>query len=87
MKLSVSSYSYYQAIRDGRLTLEQTIDKAHEMGFEAIEFINITTPDPIATAKELREYCATIDLDIAAYTIGADLLNGDEEEILKKFEK
>ena len=39
MKISVSSYSYYQAIRDGRLTLEQTIDKAHEMGFEAIEFL------------------------------------------------
>ena len=84
MKLGVSSYSFSKHIKETGCDLIEVCRLAKEIGFEAIEFINITTPDPIATAKELREYCASIGLDIAAYTIGADLLNGDEEEIFKK---
>ena len=84
MKLGVSSYSFAKHIKETECDLFEVCRLAKEIGFAAIEFINITTPDPIATAKELREYCASIDLEIAAYTIGADLLNGDEEEILQK---
>ena len=83
MKLGVSSYSFAKHINDTGCDLIEVCRLAKEIGFEAIEFINITTPDPIATAKELREYCDSIGLEIAAYTIGADLLNGDEDEIFK----
>lgn len=83
MKLGVSSYSFAKHINDTGCDLIEVCRLAKEIGFEAIEFINITTPDPIATAKELRKYCDNIGLEIAAYTIGADLLNGDEEEIFK----
>ena len=83
MKLGVSSYSFAKHIKATGCDLIEVCRQAKELGFEAIEFINITTPDPLATARELREYCASIDLDIAAYTIGADLLNGEEEKILK----
>ena len=84
MKLGVSSYSFSKHIKATGCDLVEVCRLAKEIGFEAIEFINITTPDPLATARELREYCASIGLEIAAYTIGADLLNGEEEEILKK---
>ena len=76
MKISVSSYSYYQAIRDGRLTLEQTIDKAHEMGFEAIEFLDMpgaTQAERLAFAKELKKRADAHGMTINAYTIGANL--------------
>ncbi len=82
MKLGVSSYSFAKHVKETGCDLIEVCRLAKELGFEAIEFINITTPDPIATAREVREYCASIGLDIAAYTIGADLLNGDEETIL-----
>jgi sugar phosphate isomerase/epimerase len=83
MKLGVSSYSFSKHIKETGCDLFEVCRLAKEIGFEAIEFTNINTPDPIATAKELRAYCAQIGLEIAAHTIGADLLNGDEETILK----
>ena len=45
MKVAVSSYSFSQAMRDGRLTLKECIAKAKEIGFEAIEFVdfNVTS--------------------------------------------
>lgn len=76
MKISVSSYSYYQAIRDGRLTLEQTVDKAHEMGFDAIEFLDMpgqTQAERLAFAKELKNRADALGMTINAYTIGANL--------------
>ena len=39
MKISVSAYSFYQYINQGKMTLFDTVSKAHEMGFEAIEFL------------------------------------------------
>ena len=66
----------YQAIRDGRLTLEQTIDKAHEMGFEAIEFLDMpgaTQQERLAFAKELKKRADALGMTINAYTIGANL--------------
>ena len=39
MKISVSSYSFQQYISSGKLTQLDTVAKAHELGFEAIEFI------------------------------------------------
>ena len=81
MKISVSSYSYYQAIRDGRLTLEQTIDKAHEMGFDAIEFLDMpgeTQAERLAFAKELKKRADALGMTINAYTIGANLYHDTE---------
>ena len=43
MKIAVSCYSYYQAIRDGRMTLKDIIPKAKEMGYEGIEIVSWTT--------------------------------------------
>ena len=41
MKISVSSYSFQQYIGTGRMSHFDTIRKAQEMGFEAIEFLDM----------------------------------------------
>lgn len=84
MKLGISSYSFAKHMKNTGCDLFEVCRLAKEIGFEAIEFIDLGVEDPIATAKELRAYCAEIGLIIASHTIGADLVNGDEEEILSK---
>ena len=42
MKTSVSSYSFHQYIKAGKLTQLECVARAKEMGFDAIEFTDIT---------------------------------------------
>ena len=51
MKISVSSYSFQQYIGTGRMSHFDTIRKAQEMGFEAIEFLDMPRP----TYEERRQ--------------------------------
>lgn len=86
MKLSVSSYSFQQYIRDGRLTQLSCIAKAREMGFEGIEFTDLE-PCPSPTeeaqtdyAKQLRAEAERVGIEIVAYTVGANLYRPDKKE-------
>lgn len=86
MKTAVSSYSFSQAIRDGRLTLKECIGKAKELGFDAIEFVdfnvNTTIPEGMTIeeyAKDLRAECDRVGIAVTNYTIGADFQNNDVE--------
>lgn len=81
MKLSVSSYSFQQAIKAGKMTQFDTIAAAHEMGLGAIEFIDLTPVYGVKpTLEEQKEYAVKLraeadrlGMDINAYTIGANL--------------
>ena len=53
MKIAASSYSFDQLIRKGEMTQLDTIAKAKEMGFDAIEFVSV---DMFAQGK-LEDYC------------------------------
>ena len=82
MKISVSSYSFMQYIRDGRLSVLDTVAKAHELGFEAIEFIDL----PGGSLEEQKEYARAIrkkadelNMTVNAYTIGGQLYLGSAE--------
>lgn len=83
MRLSVSSYSFNQYIKAGKLTLPQVVDKAAEMGFEGIEFIDLPlAEDPaarLALARELRERARKNGLSMVAYTVAARLWQPTEE--------
>ena len=61
MKLSVSSYSFQQAIKAGKMTQFDTIAAAHEIGLSAIEFIDLT---PVygekPTLEEQKEYAVQL---------------------------
>ena len=82
MKTSVSSYSFSQALRSGRMTLIECIAKAKEMGFDGFEFVdgNCTVPEGMteeAYFAQLGEECRKQGLAITNYTIGADFQNRD----------
>ncbi len=84
MKLGVSSYSFETYRKATGCDYFEIARLAKEIGFEAIEFTNLNTPDPIATARELCTYCASIGLEIAAHTVGADMVNGDPKKVVKE---
>ena len=84
MKISVSSYSFNQYIKAGKMTVFDTVAKAHELGFEAIEFIDLPERDNLESQKELakriREEADRLGMEINAYTIGANLYRETSEE-------
>ena len=80
MKLGVSSYSYAKYMKQTGCDLKEICSLARGMGFDAIEFTTIKAEDPMALAGELREFCASLGLEIAAYAVGMNLLKGDSEE-------
>lgn len=80
MKIGVSSYSFAQYMQKTGATYCQICDLAKNMGFDAIEFIDLKlevqpAENLSALAGQIREYCRKIGLPIAAYTVGADFLN------------
>ena len=76
MKISVSSYSFHQYIKAVKMTHLDCVAKAKEMGFDAIEFTEIpgeTLEEKLALAEKLAAKAAELEIDINAYTIGANL--------------
>lgn len=83
MKLSVSSYSFNQLLSAGKMTYFDCISKAKEMGFDAIEFLNMhgeTLDEQKEEARALRAKAAEVGITINAYTIGANLYNESREK-------
>ena len=90
MKISVSSYSFHQYIKAGKLTQFECVAKAKEMGFDAIEFTDITgdsLDEQKAMAKKIKEEADRVGIDINAYTIGANLYHESEEDCAKEVER
>lgn len=86
MKIAVSSYSFSQAIRDGRMTLMDVIPKAKEMGFEGVEItsVGITSEELKQLAPALHAQSKEYDMPIISYLTGADFLkNGVEAEVAR----
>ncbi len=88
MKTSVSSYSFNQYLSTGEMTQLDTIRAAAQMGFDGIEFTDLspvkeaTLEEQLAYAKELRREAEACGIEIVAYTIGANLYKSTEEENL-----
>ena len=84
MKIGVSSYSFSKYMRETGANYFKIADIAKEMGFEGIEFIELSldvkpAESQLALAKEIRAYCESISLPIVAYTIGADFIDRENE--------
>ena len=83
MKFSVTSYSYSQYIRDGRMTQLDAVRVASEMGFDGIEFTDLrpndnpTWEEQIAYAKEIRAEAEKYGIEVVSYAIGAKLYHPD----------
>ena len=81
MKIGVSSYSFQTLLKCG-MTYFEVCQHARDMGYDGIEFIDLDLAfapgeDNVESlAKHLRAHCEALDLDIPAYTVAADFLNG-----------
>ncbi len=86
MKISVSSYSFNQYIKAGKMTQLDCVKKAAEMGFDGIEFTNLspvensTLEDRLLYAAQIRDEAKKYGIEIIAYAIGANLYQPTEEE-------
>ncbi len=77
MKIGVSSYSFQQLISSGKETQLSVMKIAKEMGFDGIEFTDLSSPEGVSEieyAKMIREESEKLSLPVTAYTIGANLL-------------
>ncbi|MBQ2433552.1 MAG: sugar phosphate isomerase/epimerase [Clostridia bacterium] len=84
MKIAVSSYSFSQAFRDGRMTILDVIPKAKEMGFDGIEFVRQgqSIEELKELAPKLKAQAEEYGIEIISYMAGADfLLNGLEKQV------
>ncbi|MBE7090324.1 MAG: sugar phosphate isomerase/epimerase [Clostridiales bacterium] len=83
MKLCVSSYSFHQYLSDGRMTQLDCIQKAYDMGFDAIEFTDILPTDDYEAQKlaaaAIRREADRLGMSIPAYAIAASLYQETEE--------
>lgn len=78
MKIGVSSYSFQQLISSGEETQLSVMKKAKEMGFDGIEFIDLTPPDGVSEkeyAEMIRAESERLSLPVIAYTISANMLS------------
>ena len=89
MKIGVSSYSFSHYMKTTGCNYLDICDIAKEIGFDGIEFTDLDTAisgckDEIETAKQIREHCEKIGLEISAHTIGANFLCDDPEAEAKR---
>ena len=80
MKFAVSSYSFQQYLRDGRMTQLDCVLKAKEMGFDAIEFTDLQPPEGASEeeyAQQIAQECKKVGLTVSNYTVFADFLAND----------
>ena len=87
MRIGVSSYSFRKYQKSTGCSYTHLCDKAKELGFEGIEFIDLKTKDDLREAEEIRRHCIEIGLPIVAYTVSANLQSEDlgaEIERLKR---
>ncbi len=93
MKPSVSSYSFQQLIRNGKITQADTVEAAAELGFAGIELIDLSPvpqasfSEQLAYAAQIRERAQRCGIEIVAYTIGANLYRGSAEADAEEVER
>ena len=86
MKIAVSSYSFSQAMRDGRMGILDVIPKAKALGYDGVEIVRGDQSDAemTALASLLRVQAKEHDLPIIAYMVGADFLKNDVDAEVKR---
>jgi len=83
MQLGVSSYSFSRLVQSGAINQLDVIQLVKNIGFEVIEFSALSLPEGETTlsfAPKIREACDEAGLPIVNYTVGADFINGSNED-------
>lgn len=78
MKISASTYSFQRLLDNGTYTRLSLISKVKEIGFDAIEFVEIAAPEGVSDmeyAAQLRTECERVGLEISNFTFGAEFIS------------
>lgn len=90
MKTAVSSYSFRKLMLNQGISIFEVIEKAKEIGFDAIEFTNLEIPtendDVFELAKNVKEKADKVGIKISCYSVSADLLCGSDGDLEKEIE-
>lgn len=89
MKLGISSYSLYQAMRSGSMSILDTIDWVAELGAEHIEIVPLDfnfneNPELIGA---IRERAAKAGIALSNYAIGANFITESTEAYEAEIER
>lgn len=81
MKLGISSYSLYQAMQAGKMTILDAIQWIAEIGGEHVEIVPLgfdlgESPELIT---QIREQAAKVGINISNYAIGANFVQDSEQ--------
>ena len=80
IKTCVSTYSFGELIDDSQLGIYGVIDKAAEMGFNGIEFLE-GDPITLESAPKIRKHCKDAGLIPVNLCAGADFVKEDPEQL------
>lgn len=90
MKVSVSSYSFSGVIARGEMTQFDCPAKAKEMGFDAVEFVELMPrkeETPEEYAKSLRKECERVGIPVSSFTFSADFLTGSGGDLEQEIQR
>jgi len=83
MKLGISSYSLYQAMDQGRMTIEEVLEWVAGIGARHIEIVpglGFSFEEDPELVERLVQKAASLSLDISNYAIGANFITASDEE-------
>lgn len=83
MKLGISSYSLYQAMDQGRMTIEEVLEWVAGIGARHIEIVpglGFSFEEDPELVERLVQKAASLSLDISNYAIGANFITDSDEE-------
>lgn len=90
MKLGISSYALHSYMGRHNCDIFAAIKAAKSLGYTQVEFISTYAPEGVSPsdhAKTLRDFCADENMEITAYTIGADFLaEGEDDRLIGELE-
>lgn len=89
MKLGISSYSLYSAMKVGEMSILDVMEWVAEQGGEHIEIVpnlGFTLEDG-GLVSEIREKAREVGLDISNYAIGANFITESEEKFQAEIER
>jgi sugar phosphate isomerase/epimerase len=89
MKLGVSTYSLYQAIRSGEMDVLDVIDYVAEIGGQHVEIVPLgfTLIDNDSLIETIKERAAAKGLEISNYAIGANFADKSGAELEQEIER
>jgi sugar phosphate isomerase/epimerase len=89
MKLGVSTYSLFQALKSGEMDIMAVIDWIADQGGEHVEIVPLgyDLPGNFELADRIREKAKSRGIEISNYAIGANFLTDSEEAYQKEIER